>query len=242
MLEEKVKKQNREASLRYYYKNKDRIREQKNLRRKELRKENIEKVRASDREYYAKNKERLKKIRDTKRKELNAKRRKYYEDNKEFFKEYRKKRKVKHLLWVKKNKETLKEKKKLYYQNNKEKIYAYIDKRKKNDYKFKIGCLIRAHFKQAFNLYSKAGKTKALKQYGIDIKVIAEHLGSPPQNEKQYHIDHIFPVCAFDLNNPDHIRLCWHPDNLRWLEASENMSKGDKYNEKEFENYIKNHL
>jgi hypothetical protein len=45
-------------------------------------------------------------------------------------------------------------------------------------------------------------------------------------------------VSAFDLENQEHIKLCWHPNNLQWLEASENMSKGDKYNEELFEEYV----
>ena len=114
----------------------------------------------------------------------------------------------------------------------------YRSSRYKTDAKYKISTLIRGSFKQAFDIYTKNGKIKTIKEYGIDIKAIIEKLGKPPQDGRQYHIDHIFPVSAFDLTNPEHIKLCWHPDNLRWLEASENMSKGNKYNEELFEEYI----
>jgi hypothetical protein len=132
--------------------------------------------------------------------------------------------------------------KKEFYQQNKDKINQRNIKLERKKYhtnqSFRINRLIRRRFKLALELYSKNGKTQALKEYGIDIKSIVEHLGNPPQDGKVYHIDHIFPVSAFDLNNPEHIKLCWHPNNLQWLEASENMSKGDNYDEIEFKKYL----
>jgi len=75
-------------------------------------------------------------------------------------------------------------------------------------------------------------------EYGINIDEIIKKLGCQPQDGKKYHIDHIFPVSAFDLNNPEHIKLCWHPDNLQWLEMSENIKKSNDYNVNEFNNYL----
>lgn len=43
-----------------------------------------------------------------------------------------------------------------------------------------------------------------------------------------WHIDHIIPVTAFDLGNPEHIRRCFHFSNLRPLLAQENLRKGKR--------------
>jgi len=86
--------------------------------------------------------------------------------------------------------------------------------------------------------YSRTGKIWSIKKYPIDMKSIIEKLGIPPQDGKKYHIDHILPINAFDHNDLKMIKLCWHPDNLQWLEASENVKKFNKYDLKEFDKYI----
>ena len=40
-----------------------------------------------------------------------------------------------------------------------------------------------------------------------------------------YHIDHIIPIVAYDCNNIDELKKCFHYKNLRWLPASKNLSK-----------------
>jgi thiamine kinase-like enzyme len=42
-----------------------------------------------------------------------------------------------------------------------------------------------------------------------------------------YHIDHIIPISAFNLNDINHIKLAHSPDNLHWLPADINRSKRD---------------
>jgi len=217
--------------------------EEQRLIRKEINKkyyyENKEKVLKKQKERYYKNRERLiSEQRDRNKNsikdilKINKYAKNYYEQNKEAIKKKQKQR-------YQKNKEKILNRIKEYRKNNKNQILRkakeYRDKNKKinlqkekirydNDIVFKIKKLIRRQFRSALRLYTKNGKTKILKEYGINIQSIFEKLGNPPQDGKFYHIDHIFPVSAFDLNNPEHIKLCWHPNNLQWLEASENCS------------------
>lgn len=44
-----------------------------------------------------------------------------------------------------------------------------------------------------------------------------------------FHIDHIIPCTAFDLNDPYQLLLCFHWKNCRAMWGVENMSKGGKY-------------
>ena len=216
-----------QKNKKYYEKNKEEIANnpKQKEQKKKYRLENKERLALKNKEWYEKNKkEILKKCKNYRdeNKEKNALRHyKYYIENKEKIIIYRKE-------WYEKNRERL-DKKRLEMLRN----------RYQNDFKYKIGQLIRNRFKDGIKKFTKNGKTKALKEYGIDIKTIVEKLGEPPDDGKQYHIDHILPVSAFDLENLEHIKLCWHPDNLQWLEASENIKKNDKYNVCDFENYIK---
>ena len=42
-----------------------------------------------------------------------------------------------------------------------------------------------------------------------------------------WHIDHVLPVCIFNHENLNEIKVCWNWANLRPLEAKENLSKKD---------------
>jgi hypothetical protein len=170
----------------------------------------------------------------------------YYELNKEKKRQSKKK-------YYENNKERLKEKQRVYNKTHKEQISKskklYTPKRNelnkikyKTDNLFRINRLIKRGFLKGIKTYSKTGKTKALKEYGINIRAIVEKLGEPPKDGKEWHIDHVLPVSAFDLTKPEHIKACWHPDNLRWLEASENIKKSNKYDKEEFEKYLNEHI
>jgi hypothetical protein len=45
---------------------------------------------------------------------------------------------------------------------------------------------------------------------------------------KVWHVDHIIPVSAFDLTDPEQVRRCFHFSNLRPLDARANLRKNAK--------------
>jgi len=77
---------------------------------------------------------------------------------------------------------------------------------------------------------------KSLK-YLIDYGKIIKYLGPPPGND--YHIDHIFPLKAFDLTKENHIIAAFAPENHQWLLDKENLSKKDTYDKGLFIEYLK---
>jgi len=111
----------------------------------------------------------------------------------------------------------------------------------KNDPQFHIRENLRRRLKSVLDKYSIDGKTHSSKKYGINYSAIIEHLGLCPGNMENYHIDHIFPLVAFDLNNLLHIKAAFAPENHQWLIKEENMSKGCKYNKIAFEEYLREH-
>ena len=46
-------------------------------------------------------------------------------------------------------------------------------------------------------------------------------------NAKEFHVDHIIPVAAFNMSCGYHQRLCFNWKNLQILRAEENLSKSD---------------
>ena len=88
---------------------------------------------------------------------------------------------------------------------------------------------LRARLRRAFGLYSKNGKVKAARQYGVDFTAICQHLGSRPNDGQVWHIDHIVPLSYFDFDDPEQIKVAFAPENHQWLLAKENLRKGNRW-------------
>jgi hypothetical protein len=97
---------------------------------------------------------------------------------------------------------------------------------------------LRHAFRQAFQRFSKNGKTKPSKAYGIDYEAIITFLGACPGDREDYHIDHILPLSAFDFDNSIHVRAAFDPSNHRWMVGTDNLKKNDKFNPAELEQYL----
>lgn len=118
---------------------------------------------------------------------------------------------------------------------------CYDEERYKDDIN-RIICLLRKRVRDAFNSYSFAGKIKKADEYGINYKEIINHLGLCPGNRSEYHIDHIFPLSAFNFNNPKHILAAFSPENHQWLKVTENLQKNAKYDKDKFVIYLNKFL
>lgn len=161
----------------------------------------------------------------------------WYENNKDKKKEYDAKRYIE-------KKNIISKKAKERYEKNKDRIIEknskYIVKRYKNDEQYKIKMNLRHRLREAFKRYSKNGKVKKSKDYGIDWNEIIEYLQPFPENIEKYDIDHIIPLCAFDFNDPNQIKAAFAPENHRWLLREENQRKNGSYKKEDYINYMKN--
>ncbi len=157
-----------------------------------------------------------------KEKEYNKK---YYQENRIFIIQnsikrnenipYNKERRKEYYL---KNKDKLKIISLDYYYKNKDKIIKRIVKYNKikyqTDEQFRIRELIRKRILVAL---------KGQKRPSIDYKLIIDFLGSRPN--KDYEIDHINPLCSFDLTNKEQFKNAILPENHRWITRKENRKK-----------------
>ena len=126
--------------------------------------------------------------------------------------------------------------KKQYYVKNRQKIIdlnlLYIKRRSKIDPLYKISRNIRSRLNSALKNNHKTGS--AIRDLGCSIDFFKTHLenqfvqGMTWDNygPKGWHIDHIRPLCSYDLSNPEELKIACHYTNLRPLWWSENLSKG----------------
>lgn len=160
----------------------------------------------------------------------NESRKCYYQRNKEKFKEWIKayceipKNKTRRKLLKKKSDRILNSKTEVKERKNENQ-----KQRKKNDIGYRIQSNLQSAFYMALKHYSKTGKIKSIKKYGIDMKAIIKHLKPFPKDIENYHIDHIIPLSWFDHNNKEEIKWAWEIENLQWLRKELNWSKNNRF-------------
>jgi len=188
-------------------------------RKRECRKE-------YSKEYYQKN--RIKKLENSKKYRQNN-----YDKIKERRKEYNLKNKDVRKEYYQKNKKRIKEKSKKYYQKNKKIMIKrnriYRRKYLRNNPNARISARLRCRLHNALKYYTKNGKHQSSKKYGLNYGKIIDNLKPFPKDLSKYHIDHIIPLCNFNLTNPEEIKIAFAPENHQWLLAKDNLSKGGKW-------------
>ncbi len=126
----------------------------------------------------------------------------------------------------------LQEYRRIYYQKNKEKIKGkvrlWIKNKIKEDLDFAIRTRLRRRLSYAINLYLKERRYLKSRDFHLDYENIIHHLKPFPKYIKDYHIDHIIPLCSFDLTKKEEILKAFAPENHQWLLIKENLVKGGK--------------
>ncbi len=147
------------------------------------------------------------------------------------------KKRIRSAKYREKNREVLRAKFLEYYALNKGVILPKMSKtrseRKKTDISYKLGCVLRTRVFMAVKSQStkKIAKTEELIGCSVAfLKTRLESMFKPGmcwQNHSFYgwHIDHIIPIAAFDLTDPEQQRKCFHYTNLQPLWAKENLIK-----------------
>jgi len=158
-----------------------------------------------------------------------------------FQKEYREANKDKLIAWAKdyyeKNREERLEANKRYYEKNKKKIFARSNEvqrhRVMSDPEFRLKRNISTLFRNALKRADLIKKSETFAYTGITMQEYARHFENDPlwniykDKSEVLHIDHIIPQSLYS-SDPDEIKKCWNPRNLRLLPARENVSKFNK--------------
>ena len=171
-----------------------------------------------------------KKYRDSKKKEMKEYNKKYWLKTKDIQRE-------KHKIWVKNNREIVNEYQKKY-------MMKWDKEQRLNNPQYKIIKNLRCRLYSALKGKSKNKYTKELIGCEVDflIKYLEEKFDENMNWDNYgnyWHVDHIIPCTAWNLENDMELRACSNYLNLQPLEASANESKNNKYTEENKENYIK---
>jgi hypothetical protein len=150
---------------------------------------------------------------------------KYYESNKE-----------KCLQYASKYRRANNEKIKSYFKVNR----RYLSIQKKINYQtnpnFKLQIILRSRVYSVLKRGAKVGS--AVNDLGCSVEELRIHLETQFQpgmtwdnhGRDGWHIDHIRPLSAFDLSDPEQFKEACHYTNLQPLWAKDNLSKGCKFN------------
>ncbi len=153
--------------------------------------------------------------------------------------------------WMEKNKDKFADYRKVYDKINKDKLLDYGKKwyhsrdkkeyrRKKNiweknksetDVNYNIKRKLRVRVWHAFQRYIETGKIMNSKEYGINYsKIIKKLIDELPKdfNDMNYEIDHIKPLCSFDLRDLEQVKIAFAPENHQWLEENIHREKSKK--------------
>ena len=172
----------------------------------------------------------MKKYRQKKKKEIAGYAKKFYEKNKE-----------KIATLNKRNRKIKREYDKLYRERNKNTIRKKERIRHRKNWCNPIHRLLNNMRGGLYHCLCGITKTSSSLDYvGLTADELMEHLeakfteGMTRENYGKWHVDHIRPLASFDFTGPDkekQLYKAWNYTNLQPLWASENQSKGAKYEE-----------
>ena len=169
---------------------------------------------------------------------------KYKQDNKEKIKEYNKeykqdnKEKIKDYFkkYKQDNKEKIKEYNKEYYSKNKDRLIKetslYSKEKRENDSLYKLRSIISHRIRQSIKTKGYTKKTKTYNILKCEYDFFIEFLNGVASNGYTYgvgnlHLDHVVPISLAETE--EEILLLCHYSNYQLLNATENVSKGNRY-------------
>jgi hypothetical protein len=148
----------------------------------------------------------------------------YRLENKEYLKDYSKKYRLE-------NKEYLKDYSKKYSLENKDRNNAYLTNRRRLDDTFKLRVTIRNRISESIRYQGYSKNTKTYNILKCEYHFFKEWINGVASNGYTYgigdlHLDHVIPISLAETE--DEILLLSHYSNYQLLNATDNMSKGNR--------------
>lgn len=130
---------------------------------------------------------------------------------------------------------------KIYYSNSEKRQQRrdwwskYTKERKSRDPEFGIRLRIRTRICMALKGAGVKKSVKTQDLIGCSYAELRTHIesqfreGMAWDKPHSFHIDHIRPLCSFDLSDPEQLKMACHWTNLQPLYPHENYSKSGKF-------------
>ena len=120
---------------------------------------------------------------------------------------------------------------KQYRYENREERNIYLKNRRKMDLNFKLICNTRRRIYRALNGNSKSSLTRDI--LGIDIDLYRKWIEfqmTPEMNWSNIEIDHVKPICMFDVTKDYELKEAFSWKNTQPLLKQDHRQKGIKFN------------
>ena len=124
---------------------------------------------------------------------------------------------------------------KIYYLENRDKIITQQREYKNNKYKtdinFRLTCMTRSRIRQALKRKTKSSSTIDI--LGIDEETYRKWIEwqmTQDMNWSKIEVDHIKPICMFDLSKDEELRKAFNWKNTQPLLKHDHQQKGIKFN------------
>jgi hypothetical protein len=198
------------------------------------------KKRESDRKYYLANRDAIlrkcKEYRERHRQEYLVSNKRYYESNKAAFSQRSKspEGRVVQKRYRENNKEKLRDRHREWRQGNREHLRAYKKRRRQENPHLALINRIRCRTWGAIKTANARKSARTLELVGCTAKELAEWIESKFTDGMcwarigEIHVDHLIPLSAFDLSDPEQQAVAFHFTNLRPMWDIENLRKSDR--------------
>ena len=120
---------------------------------------------------------------------------------------------------------------KIYNEQNKEKRNKYLKNKRETDVNFRLISNTRSRIYKSLKGMTKQTSTKDI--LGIDIDLYRKWLEfqfTPEMNWGNIEIDHVKPICLFDVTKDGELREAFNWKNTQPLLKEVHQQKGIKYN------------
>lgn len=131
------------------------------------------------------------------------------------------------------HKPQIRERKRKWQKRNMVRICRHQAERKRENLQYRLTCNLRARLNRAIRGKYKGGS--AVDDLGCSIEKFVEHIaslfksGMKWDNYGEWHLDHVKPLCLFDLSDRNECLKAVHFTNYQPLWATENLSKNRRY-------------
>ena len=120
---------------------------------------------------------------------------------------------------------------KKYNEQNKERRNIYLKNKRKTDVNFRIISNTRSRIYKSLKGMNKQSSTK--EDLGIDIDLYRKWLEfqfTPEMNWENIEIDHVEPICLFDMSDDEQLKEAFNWKNTQPLLKKDHQLKGTKFN------------
>lgn len=164
-------------------------------------------------------------------------------------KEYNKQYRQKHGKEIDKKDWQKKKNNPKYIEYQRQYVKKWCKEKRKKDVQYKITQNCRRRVRELLTKTDNPKDSTTQKYVGCNFLQLQCHLEKQFEEGMRWenygtswHIDHIVPVSAFDLQKEIQKRAAFHYTNLQPLWCKDNLTKSNKFNQSDFKMHLKNYI